>query len=75
MKNWDTGREAGRLQEDENAKPRLERQRHELPRGGREIGSQIGAELRSVFAPVPMTKLSGSEDLIARIDLWNDDIG
>ena len=57
------------------SKPRLERQRSELPRGGKDMGAQIGAELRSVFAPVPMTKLSGSDDLFARIDLWNDDIG
>jgi hypothetical protein len=31
--------------------------------------------LRTVFAPVPMSKLSGGDDLFGRIDLWNDDIG
>ncbi|MEJ0050669.1 MAG: hypothetical protein WDN02_05605 [Methylovirgula sp.] len=61
----------------QNAIPtrRLERQRSELPRGGKDMVAQIGAELRAVFAPVPMSKLSGTDDLFARIDLWNDDIG
>ncbi len=61
----------------QNAIPtrRLERQRSELPRGGRDMAAQIGAELRAVFAPVPISKLSGRDDLFARIDLWNDDIG
>jgi hypothetical protein len=66
--------EAERLQT-VDVKPRLERQRSELPRGGRDIAAQIGAELRTVFAPVPMSKFSGRDDLFARIDLWNDDIG
>jgi hypothetical protein len=66
--------EAFRLQT-VDVKPRLERQRSELPRGGRDMAAQIGAELRTVFAPVPMSKLSGGDDLFGRIDLWNDDIG
>jgi hypothetical protein len=74
MRDWDMGWEAERLQT-VNAKPRLERQRSELPRGGRDMMAQIGAELRAVFAPIPMSKLSGRDDLFARIDLWNDDIG
>jgi hypothetical protein len=74
MSDWDMSWEAKHLQT-VNAKPRLERQRSELPRGGRDMAAQIGAELRAVFAPVPMRKLSGGDDLFARIDLWNDDIG
>jgi hypothetical protein len=74
MTNWDMGWQAERLQI-VDTKPRLERQRSELPRGGRDMAAQIGAELRAVFAPVPMSKLSGRDDLFARIDLWNDDIG
>jgi hypothetical protein len=74
MRDWDMGWEAERIRT-VNAKPRLERQRSELPRGGRDLAAQIGAELRAVFAPVPMSKLSDRDDLFARIDLWNDDIG
>jgi hypothetical protein len=74
MMDWDVGWEAKPPQ---NATPRwrLERPRSELPRGGKDMMAQIGAELRAVFAPVPMSKLSGRDDLFARIDLWNDDIG
>jgi hypothetical protein len=74
MTDWDMEWEAERLQT-VDVKPRLERQRSELPRGGRDMAAQIGAELRAVFAPVPMSKFSGRDDLFARIDLWNDDIG
>jgi hypothetical protein len=74
MSDWDMSWEAKRLQT-VNVKPRIERQRSELPRGGRDMAGRIGAELRTVFAPVPMSKLSGGDDLFARIDLWNDDIG
>ena len=56
-------------------KPRIERQRSELPRGGKDMGAQIGAELRAVFGPVPMDNFSGKDDLFTQIDLWNDDIG
>jgi hypothetical protein len=48
-------------------KPRLERQRSELPRGGKDVAAQIGAELRAVFAPVP-----GADELLSQIDGWSD---
>jgi hypothetical protein len=51
-------------------KPRLERQRSELPRGGKDLVAQIGAELRAVFAPVPPGRLAGVDELLSQIDGW-----
>jgi hypothetical protein len=53
-------------------KPRLERQRSELPRGGKDVAAQIGAELRAVFAPMPAGHLVGADDLLSQIDGWSD---
>jgi hypothetical protein len=52
-------------------KRRLERQRSELPRGGRDMAAQIGAELRAVFAPVPPGRLAGVDELLSQIDGWS----
>lgn len=52
-------------------KPRLERQRSELPRGGKDLVAQIGAELRMVFTP--LRPLYGADDVLAQIESWSND--
>ncbi len=72
MRDWDMGW-APKPPENAALKPRLERARSELPRGGKDMASQIGAELRIVFGPPAPTELGGTElggldEVLAQID-------
>ncbi len=70
MKIWDRGWEPGG-QNGAKSKPRLERARSELPRGGKDIAAQIGAELRIVFGPPAATELRGADEMLSQIDGWS----
>ncbi|MEW6437395.1 MAG: hypothetical protein AB1508_09555 [Pseudomonadota bacterium] len=67
MKTWDRGWEPVEQRQTARPKPRLERPRSELPRGGKDIGAQIGAEMRAVF-----TLPTGTDDLLAQLDRWHE---
>ena len=74
MMDWDMGWEPTRRRKRDDAASRAPALGTAARR--RDMAAQIGAELRAVFAPVPMSKLSGADDLFARIDLLGtSDIG
>ncbi|QAY95205.1 hypothetical protein CWB41_05225 [Methylovirgula ligni] len=68
--DWNKGWEPGR-QRETRPSLRLERHRSELPRG-KDMAAHIGAELRTVLVPHPTEKLSGLDELLARIDAQID---
>lgn len=69
MKTWDRGWDPAAVQrQNARPKPRLERQRSELPRGGKDIAAQIGAEMRTVF-----TLPAGTDELLARFDMGHEE--
>jgi hypothetical protein len=68
MKTWDRGWDPAQQRQNARPKPRLERPRAELPRGGKDIAAQIGAEMRAVF-----TLPTGTDDLLARFDIGHED--
>jgi hypothetical protein len=70
MSSLDVGWEVQGSLENVEPKPRLERKRSELPRGGKDMGAQIGAELRAVFAPAPEGRFSGADDVLSQLDGW-----
>ncbi|WP_297298090.1 hypothetical protein [uncultured Methylovirgula sp.] len=72
MKIWEMGGEPPQRQ---SAKPklRLERTRAELPRGGKDMAAQIGAELRAVFALPTAGSLANTDELLARLDAQSED--
>lgn len=50
-------------------RPRLERQRCDLPRG-KDMASRIGSELRAMFPlPQPTDELAGVRELLARLEV------
>jgi hypothetical protein len=72
MKDWDMGWEP-ESQRSARPRPRLERARLELPRGGKDIAAQIGAELRIVFAIPVVGAIAGIDELLTRIKIWGED--
>jgi hypothetical protein len=74
MKDQKMGWEPGRPQSG-TPKPRLERQRSELPRGGKDIAAQIGAELRAVFALPLGNHAFVTDEVFPPLDTWSEDNG
>ncbi len=66
IKDWEMSWESERQLT--RPKLRLERARSELPRGGKDMASQIGAELRLVFGPPVARELAGADEMLSKMD-------